>query len=106
MNGLTGARRCARPARIALATLLGGDIDGAWWPHTGSAAAELPGLIEALHKPLGEIIDISVNWSATEAPPDLNSMRYAMSTPGSQGGRQRLMVVGAALAQSCWLCPT
>lgn len=98
MNGLTGARRCASPVRIALATLLGGDIDGAWWPHTGSVAAELPGLIDALHKPLGEIIDISVNWSATEGPPDLNSMRYAMSMPGWHGGRQRLMVVGGRRA--------
>jgi hypothetical protein len=98
MNGLTGARRCASPVRIALAKLLGGDIDGAWWPHTGSVAAELPGLIEALQKPLGEIIDISVNWSATERPPDLNSMRHAMSMPGWDGGRQRLMVVGGRRA--------
>jgi mRNA-degrading endonuclease toxin of MazEF toxin-antitoxin module len=79
--------------RIALATPLGGDIDGAWWPHSGSVAAELPGLIEALHKPLGEIIDMSINWSATEGPPDLNSMRYAVSMPGQRGRRQRLMVV-------------
>jgi Family of unknown function (DUF5994) len=107
VNGLAGGRRCGRPVRIALATLLRGDIDGAWWPHTGSVAAELPGLIDALHKPLGEIIDISVNWSATEGPPDLNSMRYAMSTPCSQGGRQRLMVVGGRRAcAKLLLCPT
>ncbi len=61
-------------------------------------AAELPGLIEALHKPLSEIIDISVNWSATEGPPDLTSMRYATSMPGWHGGRQRLMVVGGRRA--------
>jgi hypothetical protein len=67
--------------RIALATPLGSDIDGAWWPHTGSVAAEPPGLIEALHKPLGKIFDMSVNWSVTEGPPDLNSMRCAMSIP-------------------------
>jgi len=93
VNGLTSARRCASPVRIALATDLGGDIDGAWWPHTGSVAAELPGLIEALHKTLGEIVDMSINWSATEGPPDLNSMRYATSMPGFRGRRQRLMVV-------------
>jgi hypothetical protein len=79
--------------RIVLATPLGGDIDGAWWPHTGSVAAELPGLIEALHKPLGEIVDMRINWSANEGPPDLNSMGYTSSMPGSRGKRQRLMVV-------------
>jgi hypothetical protein len=46
MNGMKGPRRSARPARIALATLLGGDIDGAWWPHTASVAGELLELIE------------------------------------------------------------
>jgi hypothetical protein len=51
MNGMKGPRRSARPARIALATLLGGDIDGAWWPHTASVAGELLELIEALHRP-------------------------------------------------------
>jgi Family of unknown function (DUF5994) len=93
VNGLTGTRRCASPVRVALATPLGSDIDGAWWPHTGSVAAELPGLIEALHKPLGEIVDMSINWSATDGPPDLNSMCYAVSMPGWRGRRQRLMVV-------------
>jgi hypothetical protein len=43
MNGMTGSRRLARPVRLALATRLGRDIDGAWWPHTGSVAQELPG---------------------------------------------------------------
>ena len=100
MNGLTGARRCASPVRIALAPLLGGDIDGAWWPHTGSVAAELPALIEILHKPLGEIIDIAVNWSATEGPPDLKSMRSALSMPGWLGRRQRLMAVGGRRARA------
>ena len=51
MNGMRGQRRSARPARIALATLLGGDIDGAGWPHTVSVAGELPELVEALHRP-------------------------------------------------------
>ena len=74
MNGSTGARRCARPARITLARVLDGDIDAAWWPHSASAAGELPGLIGALHRPLGEIVDIKINWSPTDAAPDLDSM--------------------------------
>lgn len=82
---------------MALHTPLGGDIDGAWWPHTASVAAELPGLIEALHRPLGEIVDISINWSATECAPDLNSMCYgAMVIPGRASGPQRLMAVTGA----------
>ena len=91
---MRGSRRSARPVRIALATLLGGDIDGAWWPYTASVAGELPELIEALHRPLGEIIDIGINWSVSEGVPDLNSMSYgAKSMPGWRDGRQRIMVV-------------
>ena len=66
-----------------MAGTLGGDIDGAWWPHSASVAGELPELIGALHRPLGEIIDIRINWSATEAAPDLNSMGFDVKTmPG------------------------
>jgi hypothetical protein len=91
---MTGARRSARPVRIALSTLLGGDIDGAWWPHTCSVAAELPDLIAALHRPLGEIVEIGVNWSSTEGPPDLNSMhRGAVSPPGWRDRPQRLISI-------------
>jgi hypothetical protein len=50
VNGMRGSRRSARLARIALATLLGGDIDGTWWPHTASVPGELPELIDALHR--------------------------------------------------------
>ncbi len=94
MNGPAGARRLARPVRLALASVRGGDIDGAWWPHTGSVAGELPGLIEALHQQLGEIVDMSINWSATDSVPDLDVMRSgARVLPGSVDGRQRLMLV-------------
>jgi hypothetical protein len=92
VNGLTGTRRCARPVRIALSHFLGGDIDGAWWPHTSSLANELPDLIAALHPQLGEITDIGVNWSTTDGTPDLNSMYYGTATlPGSRPRRQRLI---------------
>ena len=94
MNGITGPRRSARPARLALAAVLGRDIDGAWWPHTASLGSELPGLIEALHQQLGEIVDIRVNWSPTEGAPDLNSMMFgATLTPGWHNRRQRLMMI-------------
>jgi hypothetical protein len=80
--------------RIALGPVLGGDIDGAWWPHSGSVAGELPDLIEALHRPLGQIVDIKVNWSSTDAAPDLDSMGHdARSMPGWRRRRQRLMVI-------------
>jgi len=99
VNGLTGTRRLARPVRLALGSCLGGDIDGAWWPHTCSVAAELPQLIEALHRPLGEIVDINVNWSASDGVPDLNSMHYgAKAIPGWRERPQRLMVIAGSEA--------
>ena len=94
MNGLTGSRRLARPVRLALATHLGGDIDGAWWPHTSSVAQELPELIGRLQNPLGEIVDICINWSATEGPLDLETIvTGSRSLAASKPRRPRLMVV-------------
>lgn len=94
MNGSAGARRCARPVRITLARALGGDIDGAWWPHSASVANELPELIRALHRPLGEIVDIKINWQPSDAAPDLDSMSHdAKSVPRWGQRRQRLMVI-------------
>ncbi len=101
MNGMSGALRLASPVRVVLATSLGGDIDGAWWPRVASMAAELPELVEALHRPLGEIFDIRVNWSATDQTPDLSSMTsYAMSMPGWRHSRQRLMVFSGRRARA------
>jgi hypothetical protein len=97
---MTGARRSARPVRIALAQSFGGDIDGAWWPHTASVAGELPELVEALHRPLGAIIDIRVNWSAMDAAPHLDSMSdTAKSMPGWRDRHQRLMVIDGRRAR-------
>jgi len=94
MNGMTGARRLARPVRLALARQLGADIDGAWWPYTASVADELPQLIGVLHKPLGEIVDICINWSATQGPRELyETVSGGRSTRDGHPGRQRLMVV-------------
>jgi hypothetical protein len=94
MNGMTGTRRSARPVRLALARQLGSDIDGAWWPYTASVADELPQLIGALNGPLGEIVDICINWSATQGPRELyETASGARSRREGQPGRQRLMVV-------------
>ena len=89
----------ARPVRLALAKQLGADIDGAWWPYSGSLADELPGLIEALHRTLGEIVDICVNWSATEGPRELYEIAAsARSLDEGKRRHQRLMVVEGRIA--------
>jgi hypothetical protein len=94
VNGMTGSRRLARPVRIALAQRLGADIDGAWWPYTGDMAHELPQLIGALHAPLGEIVDMCINWSATQGPRELyEAVSGARTIREGHPGRQRLMVV-------------
>jgi hypothetical protein len=94
VNGLSGTRRVARPVRLLLARQLGADIDGAWWPHSASVASELPELIGVLHAPLGEIVDIGINWSPTEGPVDLESIvtgARVIDRPGPR--RPRLMMV-------------
>jgi len=94
MNGLSGARRLARPVRLALTPELGTELDGAWWPHTASVASELPELVGILHQQLGVVVDISINWSATEGPLDLNTITATGKTlGGAQNRRPRLMVV-------------
>lgn len=94
MNGMTGTRRLARPVRLALARQLGSDIDGAWWPHTASLARELPELIGVLNTPLGEIVDICINWTVTEGPRELYELASSARSMGDPNRRrQRLMVV-------------
>jgi Family of unknown function (DUF5994) len=94
MNGMRGPRRTSSPVRLSLNPSLGGDIDGAWWPHSGSLASELPDLIDALHEPLGEIVDINLNWSVTAAAPILDG-HFASATPTMRWKdiHQRIMVV-------------
>jgi hypothetical protein len=94
MNGISGARRLARPVRLALNAELGAEIDGAWWPHTASVASELPELVGILHQQLGVVVDISINWSATEGPLDLNTITSSgRALTGALNRRPRLMVV-------------
>jgi hypothetical protein len=94
MNGAVYGRRLASPVRLALAMELGAPLDGGWWPHTASIARELPELIAALSRRLGEIIAISINWSSLEASPDLDALNCARTAnPDRIISRQRLMKV-------------
>lgn len=96
MNGMEGSRRGARPVRLTLCPDLGGAIDGAWWPHSALIAAELPDLVEALHKPLGEIVDIRINWTATDGQLDLEWIATGLRRKAGMGEayrRPRLMRV-------------
>jgi hypothetical protein len=87
-GGVTSAasRRTASPVRLTLCNQLGGRVDGAWWPHSNRLARELPELVGVLHGRLGEVVDISVNWSMSENLPDLNSRHW-------QNKHQHLMAI-------------
>jgi len=86
-------RRAASPCRLTLAAGSGRGLDGAWWPHSPSIARELPDLIDALTDPLGQIVDIGVNWSRFEGVPELDllNQRGVAATPGRESRRLRLM---------------
>ena len=89
------SRRAASPTRLALARLSTGSIDGAWWPHSALIAAELPDLVGALHRTLGEVVDIRINWSATEGQLDLETIAAGarMMKGDNLPRRPRLMFV-------------
>lgn len=80
------SRRTASPVRLTLCGQLGRRVDGAWWPHSNRLARELPELVAVLHGRLGEVVDISVNWSMSENLPDLNSRHW-------QNKHQHLMAI-------------
>ena len=96
--GTAAVRRLAGPVRLTLATQLGRDIDGAWWPHTGRISRELPDLVSVLGLRLGDILKIDVNWSSLEGPPDLNwhgwrgKHQHVMTILGSAGLAHLLVV--------------
>lgn len=95
------------PVRLTLASRLGDEIDGGWWPRTPHLAQELPELIALLTSRLGGIIDINVNWSSVQGPPKLDSYgweakrQHVMTIRGSNGSAALLIVpcqTGTALA--------
>jgi hypothetical protein len=96
--GETGSRRRASPVRLTLAFELGKDIDGAWWPHTGRIAAELPDLISVLGPRLGDVTGIDVNWTSLQNPPDLNwvewrgKQQHVISVSGTRANARLLLV--------------
>jgi hypothetical protein len=81
--------------RLTMAAELGGDIDGAWWPHTPAMARELPELVEVAEKRLGKIVDIAINWSTLDGTPDLNPAAASapMLLPGQRIRHQRVITV-------------
>jgi Family of unknown function (DUF5994) len=92
-------RRSADPIRLTVASHLGVDLDGAWWPHSSSEARELPKLIEALRERVGEVIDIGVNWSTLDGVPDLDSLSRVSAIPGQQVRNLRVITVTGRLAR-------
>ena len=109
MNGIPRGRRASKPIRVTLAKQLGSGIDGAWWPHSSAMAMELPDLVGALHRPLGEIDAIRVNWSESEGQLDLETMATGsrLMLPGECHRRPRLMVVvGRAASANLLVLPT
>src|SRR5258707_3792376 len=84
--------RSANPIRLAVASHLGGDIDGAWWPRVDRMTVELPGLIAALTPLLGDITSINVNWPHLQRPPDFN-------WPGWEHKPQHVMTINGGKAR-------
>jgi hypothetical protein len=102
MCGALYGRRVTSPCRLTLAGELGGGLDGAWWPHSTSIARELPDLIAALREPLGQAVDIAVNWSPFEGVPDLDLLnrRGVAATPGRESRRLRVMAITGTRARA------
>lgn len=96
---MTVTRRLSRPTRLSLAANFGSDIDGAWWPHRGSVANELPELVSALLPKVGQIAGILVNWSATDGVHDLHAVSLGLSSSTKLPCHPRLMRVSAM--QTC-----
>jgi len=104
MKGLS-QRRSAHPVRFSLASSLGDEIDGAWWPYTNEVGGELPDLVDALRDALGQVVDIGVNWSSLDGGLDLDLMtrRGVSALPGIKQRRQRVMTLTGNKARASLL---
>ncbi|OBF92110.1 hypothetical protein A5791_14525 [Mycobacterium sp. 852002-51163_SCH5372311] len=83
----------ASPVRVSLASELGGELDGAWWPHTVALGAELPELADSLFPRLGRLLDISINWSSLASSPDLDSLCRPLLARPCRPISQRVMTI-------------
>lgn len=93
------SRRVSSPVRVSLASVLGGHIDGAWWPRTAAMARELPDLVEALYPTLGDVVGIDINWSAYSPTPVLSTMSPDIAAKiGRAAPHHRLMVLAGGSA--------
>lgn len=90
------------PVRFTLTSTPGSGLDGAWWPHSVSIARELSDLTDALHTPLGKVIEIGINWSPLQGVPDLDLLnrRGVASTPARDGRHLRVITVTGSRAKA------
>jgi Family of unknown function (DUF5994) len=90
------------PVRFTLTSTPGTGLDGAWWPYTVSIARELSDLTDALREPLGNVIDIGVNWSSLQGVADLDlvNRRGVSAMPGQDSRRLRVMTITGIRAKA------
>ena len=87
------------PVLVSLASVLGGHIDGAWWPRTAAMAREPPDLVEALYPTLGDVVGIDINWSAYSPTPVLSTMSPDIAAKiGRAAPHHRLMVLARRIS--------
>jgi len=95
-------RRLRSPVRFTLTSMLGSGLDGAWWPHTVSLARELSDLTDALREPLGDVVDIGINWSPLQGVADLDLLnrRGVPAMPGEDSRHLRVMTITGSRAKA------
>jgi hypothetical protein len=101
-SAATSRRDHSEQVRLTYSVELAEEVNGAWWPYTPSMARELPLLIEALHEPLGEVVDIAVNWSSLQRVPDLDQLSRsgAVPLPGQETRHHRVMTITGTRAKA------
>jgi hypothetical protein len=104
MNTEPQGRRLSSPVRFTLGSNLASGLDGAWWPYSVSIARELSGLTAAVRDPLGEVIDIGVNWSPLQGVADLDLFHRGVATmPGPAVAHLRVMTITGSRARASLL---
>ena len=90
------------PIRLTLASPLDDTIGGAWWPYSPSIARELPGLIERLREPLGQVLDLGINWTPLQGVLNLDQFgrNGITSLTGHEARHHRVITVTGTLTQA------